>query len=182
MIMKDVYIFDVDDTLIDTTACVRAVDGTGKIVFKAGTKVFNAPDSTERLLEPGLQWDFSEFTSLHQMIREPHRPPFKVLSTLGENPDNRNKLFIVTARQARDMLYTWLHLEGIPINRNDIYCFDADQFKSVAEYKAHAVNNIIDRCWGDCVVHIWEDDPHFRKAIVNACKSRGIDYVIESID
>lgn len=161
--MKKIYIFDVDDTLIDTKACIRAIDENGNEVFRAGTKVFNAPDSTERLLRPGLSWDFSEFESLEQIKSERTLEPFNVLMAVAD----KYPCYIITARQRNDMLHTWLNDAGIKIDIDNIFCFNRDYKGTVAHWKEETLLNIIMQ-EGAGEVHIYEDDVNNLRAMEEA--------------
>ena len=180
----DIYVFDVDDTLINTKACVRAVDSNGNIIFRAGTQTFNAPDSTARLLTPGLRWDFSEFESLEQIMSEPTREPFE---TLKELVAARKKVFICTCRQNQHMLWKWLRRNNIKIPMERIMCYDASEGLSPADWKAyhitkvaHDLNNATG--WSEqVVVHLWEDDQNFKDAIFEDLSLALIEYVDEPI-
>lgn len=181
--MKDIYVFDVDDTLIDTRACIRAVDRDGHTVFRAGTKAFNAPDSTSRLLTPGLRWDFTEFISLDQIMSEPTRKPFETLKSLAADPRNVSDIYICTCRQARTMLWNWLALNGIKIPLTNIYCYDASTGLTSAEWKGKTVCSIARKYnQEDCVVHVWEDDKNFKESIFDELSLALIQYVDEPLD
>lgn len=181
----DIYVFDVDDTLIDTKACVRAVDANGNVIFRAGTQIFNAPDSTSKLLTPGLRWDFSEFESLDQIMSEPHRKPFEILRTLIEA---RKKVFICTCRQKRHMLWKWLHKNEIDIPIERIMCYDVSEGMCPADWKAYHITKVaydINNASGwsvQSVVHLYEDDQNFKDAIFEDLGLAQIDYVDEPID
>lgn len=180
----DIYVFDVDDTLIDTKACVRAIDAEGNVIFRAGTQTFNAPDSTSRLLSPGLRWDFSEFESLEQIMSEPHRKPFEVLKALVEA---RKKVFICTCRQQRHMLWKWLQRNGINVPIERIMCYDASENMRPADWKAYHITKIaVDITWAmdgqRPVVHLFEDDQNFKDAIFEDLSLAQIDYIDEPID
>lgn len=176
---NDIYIFDVDDTLIDTKACVRAVDANGNVVFRAGTKTFNAPDSTSRLLTPGLSWDFSEFESLDQILIEPTRKPFNILYELAAKCPN--DVYICTCRQKQYMLWKWLAMNDIHIPVKNIMCYNAESGLTSADWKAHAIYYVAIR-YDNPNIHIWEDDPDFKTAIFNKLSENLIDYVDEPIN
>ena len=182
---QHIYVFDVDDTLIDTKACVRAVDAKGNIIFRAGTQTFNAPESTARLLTPGLSWDFSEFESLEQIFSEPLRNPFHILKDLSLN---HKKVYICTCRQDRHMLWKWLRTNGIEIPIERIMCYNESEGMCPADWKAyhitkvaHDLNNTAG--WStQTIVHLWEDDANFKEAIFEDLSLALIEYVDESID
>lgn len=174
--MDFVYIFDVDDTLIATTACIRAIDETGKVVFKAGTKVFNAPDSTERLLRPGLTWDFSEFESLEQIMSEPAKPAFNYLKSLPAH----SKIYIITARQRQDMLHKWLRENNVHIGIDHIYCFDRSFDGTVAQWKGKIVDFIILKHPYHHLM-IFEDDYNNCAAMADACGRREVPFQLMPI-
>lgn len=167
--MKTLYIFDVDDTLINTQACVRAIDANGNILFRAGTKVFNAPNSTERLLTTGMTWDFSEFESYDQLIKEPHLHAMDVLkSQIGRD------IHIITARQCHEELYAWLYgYEGVDIKRENIHCYDRNYPGTVAEWKASVLDRIISQCQPS-EVEIYEDDENNLKEMVRVCNDNEV--------
>lgn len=169
--MEYVYIFDVDDTLIATTACIRAIDEKGEVVFKAGTKVFNAPNSTERLLRPGLSWDFSEFESLEQIMSEPTKPAFDYLKSLPAH----SKIYIITARQKQDMLHKWLLENNVCIGADHIYCFDRNFDGTVAQWKGKIVDSIITKhpCHS---MMIFEDDHNNCAEMIGRCGIRGVPF------
>ena len=169
--MEFVYIFDVDDTLIATTACIRAINEAGEVVFKAGTKVFNAPDSTERLLRPGLTWDFSEFESLEQIMSEPAKPTFNYLKSLPPH----SKIYIITARQRQDMLHQWLLNNNVHIDIDHIYCFDRSYSGSVAQWKGQVIDSIILK--HPChQMMIFEDDYNNCVAMAETCGRREVPF------
>lgn len=169
--LKNIYVFDVDDTLIGTTACIRAINSKGETVFKVGTKVFNAPDSTERLLAPGLVWDFTEFESLDQLLIEPKLPTFGILANIAtEDPQN---IHIVTARQCQHVLHKWLLKNCIEIPLDNIHCFDANRYTNVAQWKADEVSFMIDQ---NCKVYLWEDDQNNIESIRKACEWNGAEF------
>ena len=179
MAVNNVYIFDVDDTLIDTKACIRAIDEHGRVVFKAGTKVFNAPDSTERLLRPGLAWDFTEFESFDQLMSEPLRKPFEILKSL--NPE-QNRICIATARQCYNELRRWLEVHGVDVNHIQIYCYNR-YVPTVAEWKGSLLADIIctTKSQDPIRVHIYEDDLNNRVAMSRTCEKYGIEHIIHAI-
>jgi len=162
---KNVYIFDVDDTLIDTKACIRAIDEHGNVVMRAGTKEFNAPDSTERLLTPGLHWDFSEFESLEQIMSETKLPAFW---TLGGQHGNPNSVcYIITARQKQMMLFSWLMQNNIFVPIERIMCYERGT-GTVADFKARMMYKILADN-PNCNIHIYEDDVHNIAAMKAVC-------------
>lgn len=171
--MESVYVFDVDDTLINTTACIRAIDESGNVVFKAGTKVFNAPDSTERLLRPGLYWDFSEFESLEQIMSEPTKPAFEYLRSLPAH----SKIYIITARQRADMIQTWLLNNGVELPIDRVHCLDRTYAGSVAQWKGEVIKGII-RSHPYHKMVIFEDDLNNINAMSETCKLNDVPVTI----
>jgi hypothetical protein len=165
--MRTIYIFDVDDTLINTQACVIARDRQGREVFRVGTQTFNRPDSAERLLSPGLTWDFSEFESLEQLFNEPVLPPFKTLSTIRDCKD----VHIITARQCKSALYDWLHENFIGIRYNNIHCYDASKYEKVSDFKAATVKVIYQKAQEKVEWHIYEDDEENLNAMCDMISS-----------
>lgn len=174
--MNELFIFDVDDTLINTKACIKAVLD-GEVIFKVGTKVFNAPESAEQLLRPGMTWDFSEFESLEQIVSEQKLPAFESLKALAEIFPKQ--IYIITARQNRKMLHDWLFMNGMNLPYENIRCFDSTQ-SNVAAWKAQELKQIIKEHSAN-EVHIWEDDANNRRAMRNVCKDLQVDLTIERI-
>lgn len=148
--MKTLYIFDIDDTLIDTKACVRLVDEDGIIVARFGTKVYNGAVNTEALLQPGCRLDYSEFESLEQMKSEPTKPAMDILQSLK----NMEDVYIITARRNRRMLYTYFHYLGIDIPEDHIRT-NNEGVKNVASWKASILRSLIDQY---DKAEIYEDD------------------------
>ncbi len=173
--MKTLYIFDVDDTLIDTKACIRAIDKDGNTVFRAGTKVFNAPDSTERLLQPGLTWDFTEFESLEQIMSEPKLPAFEALCRAVQDDEF---VIILTARQKWVMLHAWLVANGIDFPIDHIFCYDRSSKLNVPEWKGY-VTRCLCKILDIKKVILYEDDPENIKSIKKECE--GITVEVGSI-
>lgn len=175
--MKELFIFDVDDTLINTKACIRAMLD-GEVIFKVGTKVYNAPESAEQLLRPGMTWDFTEFESLEQIASEQTLPAFEELKALAKIWPNQ--IYIITARQNHRMLHDWLFMNGINIPYENVRCFDYTQNYNVAAWKANELKSIIDK-YQSTEVHLWEDDANNRRAIRSMCKANDVDLIVERI-
>lgn len=166
-IEKDLYIFDVDDTLIDTTAKVRIVNVYNQIVARVGTKTYNAPKTAERLLDKGLRFDYSEFNSLEQIMKEPKRTPFTSLISAAATKGDR--CYIITAREDRNMLWLWLKSNGVNIPADNIIVNERVDLE-LAEWKKRKLYGICAQVhnpdFHNLNIKIWEDDEACRQAMM----------------
>lgn len=162
-----IYIFDIDDTLIDTQAKVRVLSRSSEIIERLGTQFHNS-----HVYEENVNLDFVEFEDLDQLLSEKELPAMACLEWCLENdPDHT---FILTARQCKDVIFKWLQLKGLGnIIYNNIRC--TDQFKTTAIAKASHTQEMITKnlkpahtCEKESeypMVFLWEDDVNNIRAI-----------------
>ena len=94
---KDLVIFDIDDTLLHTTAKIRVVKD-GETVHELTNQQFNQYE-----LQPGEEFDFGEFRSAEKFNQEsqPIKPMIRKLKTILAHGEN-SKVIMLTARSDFD--------------------------------------------------------------------------------
>jgi pyrimidine deaminase RibD-like protein len=101
---RDLIIFDIDDTLLHTTAKIKVVDANGNIVRELTNQEFN-----NYKLQPGEQFDFGEFRNAEKFRQEskPIVPMIRKLKTILSHAGNA-KVIMLTARADFDDKETFL--------------------------------------------------------------------------
>lgn len=101
---KDLVIFDIDDTLLHTTAKIKVIDANGKAVRELTNQEFN-----NYKLQPGEQFDFGEFRNAEKFRQEskPIVPMIRKLKTILAHAGNA-KVIMLTARSDFDDKDTFL--------------------------------------------------------------------------
>lgn len=112
-------IFDIDDTLLHTTAQIKVVQN-GKIVRKLNNQEFNTYQ-----LKPGEKFDFGEFRDAEKFRREsqPIRPMIAKLKAILKNAGN-NRVIMLTARadfDDKNKVLATFGRYGIDMSRVHIY-------------------------------------------------------------
>ena len=116
---KSLVIFDIDDTLLHTTAKIRVVKD-GQVVRELTNQQFN-----NYQLQPGEEFDFGEFRSAEKFNREsqPIKPMISKLKTILAHAGNA-EVIMLTARSDFDnrdlFLKTFTDL-GIDMSRVHVY-------------------------------------------------------------
>jgi hypothetical protein len=93
------HIFDIDDTLMHTTAKIKVKDNDGNVVRSLTNQEFN-----DHKLEDGHSYDFSEFRSSDKFKddSEPIRPAIAKLKAIHNNiknkPSSKSRIIMNTAR------------------------------------------------------------------------------------
>lgn len=186
--MKHIFIFDVDDTLIDTKAKVLVRDANGKVIDEVGTMVHNNRQNKGELGSYTL--DYSQFESLDQILSEPKLPAWRELQyvtkrisgVVGTTYEFAN-ISLCTARQNKQMLKDWLDYSGIREYRVSIHSVDFERTKTTAEGKALYINELIDQYDGENLrFHIWEDNVDNIKAMREAICARSSENIDRYID
>lgn len=186
--MKHIFIFDVDDTLIDTKAKVLVRDTNGKVIDEVGTMVHNNRQNKGELGSYTL--DYSQFESLDQILSEPKLPAWRELQyvtkrisgVVGTTYEFAN-ISLCTARQNKQMLKDWLDYSGIREYRVSIHSVDFGRTKTTAEGKALYINELIDEYDGENLrFHIWEDNVDNIKAMREAICARSSENIDRYID
>jgi pyrimidine deaminase RibD-like protein len=100
----DLVIFDIDDTLLHTTAKIKVVDAEGNPVRELTNQEFNNYE-----LQPGEEFDFGEFRDAQKFNQEskPIKPMIRKLKTILKSAGNA-KVIMLTARADFDDKHTFL--------------------------------------------------------------------------
>lgn len=166
----DVYVFDVDDTLIDTTAQVLVKDHNGNILARLGSRTYNERENlkTEEFFQPGIHFDYSEFDSLEKLCREPKRITFYLLENLVRRKKNRDT-FILTARNNQAILGQWLESNHIHLPGSHIITGgNKIQYSSTGIWKREQLLSELSSIYSgyDLLrIHIYEDDENCRSEL-----------------
>lgn len=107
-----IILFDVDDTLIHTTAQIRIVKN-GKLVKKISNAEYN-----EYNLGPGEEFDYIEFDDPNILDNEAFTKYWK---TLKREYRKGTHIGILTARGNCDMIFDFFRKKGIEIKRELVF-------------------------------------------------------------
>ena len=160
MTINRVYIFDIDDTLINTKACVKMVDNKGVVRAVLSSQKYNTRYSTSDLLYNHLTPDYSEFNSLEILKNEPKRSVFNILEELSaECPEN---VYIITAREAKAIIHEWLEECGVAIPLENIYTNELSPLP-LGKWKAEKMMEIVSKYPAyKTYIRVWEDNEECR--------------------
>jgi hypothetical protein len=161
------HMFDVDDTLFHTTAKIHVKDKTGKTINTLSNSEFNT-----HTLEPGHQYDFSEFRDADKFHKE-SKPISKMIGkikAIHKNVQNKpdSKVILNTARADFDDKNKFLdkfRKHGIDID--NIHVERAGNIpgdEQPAEKKAQIVRNHLTRKQYKNV-HLYDDSMSNLKAL-----------------
>jgi len=118
---SSLVIFDIDDTLLHTTAKINVVQD-GQVIRSLTNQEFN-----NYQLQPGEEFDFGEFRNAEKFAQEskPIKPMINKLKTILNHADQtQSKVIMLTARADFDDKHTVLktfHNYGIDMNRIHLY-------------------------------------------------------------
>ena len=107
-----IILFDIDDTLIHSTAHIRVLKN-GKCIKKLNSREFNS-----YTLKPGEVLDYTEFDDYDILIKEKFT---KYWDTLRREYDKCTKIGILTARGDRDMIYKFFKYHHIELDKSLIF-------------------------------------------------------------
>ena len=107
-----IILFDVDDTLIHTTAQIH-IKKNGKLVKKISNAEYN-----EYKLGPGEEFDYSEFDDPNILDNEAFTKYWK---TLKREYRRGTHIGILTARGDCDMIFEFFKKKGIEIKRELVF-------------------------------------------------------------
>lgn len=147
--MNKIFVFDLDNTLIDTQAKVRVLNSNGDVIDRLDSKFYN-----DNVKHNGKTLDFSEFDDPYQLLSEPELPAMECLiNCLQKYP---NQTYILTARQDRNIIHLWALYKGLHKMRLDnIQCVDFNQYNDTHIAKVEYIKSwISDRTQ----VFFWDDD------------------------
>lgn len=134
-----ILLFDVDDTLIHTTAQIGVIKH-GKLIKKITNNEFN-----EYKLKSGESFDFSEFDDPHILNNETFTPYWK---TLKREYEKGTHIGIITARGNCDMIFQFFKNKGIEIKRDLVYAVGDPKMGlggSVAEKKSVVISRLVEK-------------------------------------
>lgn len=161
---KTSFVFDLDNTLIDTTAMVSVFEN-GKIKDKINAQHYNKIHEIPTINEH--QYDFGEFDSLEKLISENWTSPemHNIFKTCAHN--HPNSTFICTARSNPEMIYQWLKFNYLWIPLQNIVCKFPGEMTSQWKYKAiKYIARISEE------IYVWEDDHVFIEKMKKAAEEQ----------
>ena len=154
---RNLHVFDIDDTLLHTTAQIHVLDSKGNRVKKLSNQEFN-----NHKLEPGYSYDFGEFRSSEKFDKEskPIKPMIDKVKELVKDPNNH--VIFNTARANFDDKNKFLGTfkkHGIDTKKDKIHVIRAGNIKAgelPAEKKAKVIHGYIKKHkYGQ--VHMYDD-------------------------
>ena len=110
-----IILFDVDDTLINTTAGIW-IKKNNKYIKRLTNKEYN-----DYILNPGEELDFKEFEDRELLSKETLT---KYWDTLKREYYKGSHIGIITARGSIDMIYNFLLKNGVKIKKELIFATD----------------------------------------------------------
>jgi hypothetical protein len=131
-----IILFDVDDTLIHTTAQIRIVKN-GKLVKKISNAKYN-----EYKLGPGEEFDYTEFDDPNILDNEAFTKYWK---TLKREYRKGTHIGILTARGDCDMIFNFFKKKGIEIKHELIFAIGDPKLGlagTIAEKKATIISKL----------------------------------------
>lgn len=131
-----IILFDVDDTLIHTTAQIHIVKN-GKLVKKVSNAEYN-----EYKLGPGEEFDYTEFDDPNILDNEVFTNYWK---TLKREYRKGTHIGILTARGDCDMIYNFFKKKGIEIKRELVFAIGDPKMGltgTIAEKKAIIISKL----------------------------------------
>ena len=133
-----IILFDVDDTLIHTTAKIRVLKNN-KIY-----KVLTNAEFNEYVLGPGESFDFTEFEDAKLLNREQLT---KYWSTLKREYKKGTHIGIITARGDHDMIYNFFKNKGVEIKKKLVFAVTDPKLGlagTVAERKSTIISRLVE--------------------------------------
>lgn len=152
---KSLHVYDIDDTLMHTTARIHVKNKVGKVVQSLSNQEFN-----DHKLKPGHSYDFGEFRSASKFNKEskPLHTMISHLKSVSSNPSNH--VILNTARANFDDKHTFLNtFKKHGINMRNIHVIRAGNINTdslPAEKKATVINGYIKKHKYN-TVHMYDD-------------------------
>lgn len=131
-----ILLFDVDDTLIHTTAKIGIIKG-GKLIKKITNSQYN-----EYVLKPGEEFDYSEFDDSTILNNETFT---KYWDTLKREYKKGTHIGILTARGDKDMIFNFFKKNSIEIKKELVFAVGDPRMKltgSIADRKAKIISKL----------------------------------------
>lgn len=161
---KELHVFDIDDTLLHTTAKIHVKNSSGKTVQTLTNQEFN-----DHKLQKGHSYDFGEFRSAEKFARE-SKPIESMINKVKEVTSRPNSHVIFnTARANFDDRHTFLNTfrkHGLPMNKiHVIRAGNIRQEGTPAGKKAKVIHGYISKHKYDHV-HMYDDSTTNLKAFL----------------
>lgn len=131
-----ILLFDVDDTLIHTSAEIGVLKN-GKLINKISNSDFN-----NYTLKSGEEFDFSEFNDPAILDRD---IPTKYLTTLRREYNKGTHIGILTARSNCELIHKFLLKKGIDVKKELIFAVNDPKLNlrgSIQERKAEIIRRL----------------------------------------
>lgn len=131
-----ILLFDVDDTIIHTTARIGIIKN-GKLIKRITNSEYN-----EYKLKRGEKFDYSEFDNPDILSRETFT---QYWNTLKREYHKGTHIGIITARGNCDMIYNFFKNNGIEIKKDLIFAVGDPKMYltgSIAERKSTVISNL----------------------------------------
>jgi len=128
---KKLVIFDIDDTLVNTSTKVNVIKD-GKVIKK-----LNSHDFTHYKLEPGEEFDFGAFRNAKEFFTK-SKPILPMINQLKHDINTGNKVIMVTARadfDNKDLFLDTFRKFGVDIDKVHVYRAGNIQAKIPTEEK-----------------------------------------------
>lgn len=148
--MFKIFVFDLDNTLIDTRAKVRVLNPHGEVIDRLDSRFYN-----DNVKNDGKTLDFSEFNDLYQLLSEPELSTMECLIHCLNNYPNQT--YILTARQDPYIIRNWALLKGLyELRFENIQCVDFNKYDTTNIAKSEYIKSW---CVGETQVFFWDDEP-----------------------
>lgn len=159
---KKLYIFDFDNTLIDTK--IAHIKKNGMNIFDA--RGYNNVESRSAIRNTDL--DYSDFNSLDILMKEKKTSIFYILKSLSRLTQN---IFIVTGRKKQSIIKTWFLKNHIDIDPAHIMCYSGIGTTSSHKYLStqKILSSFINKYNPIEDVLIFEDNGIYFNSMLQAC-------------
>ena len=158
-----IFIFDIDNTLLNSDAKIHVVDDNGNIVKSLTSEEFN-----NYVLPDNFKFDFSEFSDLKMLLKSKLKPYFEILI---REYFKGTHISILTARGNFQMIKKFFLQKGIDIKSNLIFAVGSseyDKFGRVSERKSFCIKKLIS--YGYKYLTFFDDDINNLKDAERVCK------------
>lgn len=132
-----ILLFDVDDTLIHTTAKISIIKNH-KVVKRISNSEYN-----EYILKPGESFGYEEFNNPIILSNEKFTPYW---DTLKREYKKGTHIGILTARENMDMIYTFFKNNDIVIKKDLVFAVGDPKLNlkgSIAERKSKVISDLV---------------------------------------
>lgn len=154
---KKLLIFDVDDTLINTSANI-IIKKNGKIIKYIPNKEFN-----NYILKPGEEFDFSEFNDPNILSKETFT---QYWDTLKREYKKGTHISIITARNNKNMIKDFFLKNGIDIKSSLIFAVNDPllKLKGTIQQKKSNIIKLLSKLGYDTFVFFDDDENNLKTA------------------